>query len=489
MKENSLETTLIRTLPANIQAEQMLLGAILINHNCLYQVLEFLKSEHFYEVLHQKIYNSICLITEKGLMPTPITVHSYLNNDPTFQQSGGTSYLSRIATLALMVINARDYGKIIYDLAMKRNLIEFGEEVVNTAYDSTLAHSASDQIAQAEAKLFNLASEGINERSFVKIADTLSASLVNIDRAMKNSDHVVGISSGFTALDTTLSGFHNSDLIIVAGRPSMGKTAFAIALAVNSCKALQAKHKRQSNNDDKEGNGEKEGSAVGIFSLEMSSEQLAYRILSMQTHIDSSVLRSGKMKEESYNSLVKAATELRCLPIFIDDTPALSISAIRTRARKLKQRHNLGMLFVDYLQLIHGVAKSDNRVQEISEITRGLKAIAKELNVPVVALSQLSRAVEAREDKRPMLADLRESGTIEQDADIVMFIYRHEYYLMRSEPPPGDAKHAEWQNQIQKVHNIADIIIAKHRNGPTGTVQLFYDTKYSKFNNLDKLHI
>ncbi len=472
----SINHPLSRVLPSNIQAEQMLIGAILINHDYLNSVSEFLRANHFFEPLHQKIYNAIEVITEKGLIATPVTLRSMLERDEVFQQLGGSEYLNKLVTVSMMVINPIDYGKIIYELAVRRNLIEIGESVVNDAYDSTLENDASQQIERAEGKLYNLASEGVNEKSFVKIAVSLSDSLASVGRAMKNSDHVIGISTGLIDLDAKLSGFHNSDLVIIAGRPSMGKTAFAINLAVNCCKAMLLKNKGL--------NQEKQ--SVGFFSLEMSSEQLTTRLLSMHTEIDSSSLRSGHVNEDSYNKLRKEVIALSELPFYIDDTPSLSIAAIRTRARKMKRKHNLGILFIDYLQLIRGISKVENRVNEVSEITQGLKAIAKELNIPVIALSQLSRAVELREDKKPMLSDLRESGSIEQDSDIVMFIYREEYYLTRKEPAQNDAKHAEWLNKLNEVYNVAEIIIAKHRNGPVGHVQLHYDSQYSKFGNLHK---
>lgn len=465
-----------RVLPANVQAEQMLIGAILVNHDYLNVVSEFLRVEHFFEPLHQKIYNAIEVITEKGLIATPVTLKSMLERDELFQNLGGSEYLGKLVTISMMVINPLDYGKIIYDLAVRRNLIKIGEEVVNDAYDSSLEYDSTQQIEHAESKLYHLASEGINEKSFVKIALSLGESLASINRAMKNSHHVIGVSTGFLDLDKQLSGFHNSDLVIIAGRPSMGKTAFAINLAVKACNSLLVKNTQQ----------DTEPQSVGFFSLEMSSEQLTTRLLSMYTEIDSSALRSGIISEDKYNLLRKEVINLSSLPFFIDDTPALSIAAIRTRARKMKRKHNLGILFIDYLQLIRGVTKSDNRVNEISEITQGLKAIAKELNVPVVALSQLSRAVELRDDKRPMLSDLRESGSIEQDSDIVMFVYREEYYLTRKEPPFGHEKHDEWQKRLNQVYNIAEIIVAKHRNGPIGNVQLQYDSQYSKFHNLTK---
>ena len=477
-KESNLQNKLeCRRAPSNVHAEQMLLGAILINNKAIEQVNEFLRKEHFFETLHQKIYQSILVLIEKGLTASPITIRSMLENDSLYQEAGGNEYIIKLTTIAMVVINPNEYGKIIYDLALKRNLIDIGETIVNKAYDSTLEEEAIDQLELAESKLYALASEGINEKSFVQMSQPVSDSLDSINRAMKTTGHVTGISTGLIDLDHKLSGFQNSDLVIIAGRPSMGKTAFAINFAFNACKALQKKARK----DEKP-------MSVGFFSLEMSSQQLATRLLSMMTKIDSTQLRNGKVNEEHYNLLRKSAAELAEMSFFIDDTPALSIAAVRTRARKLKRKHNLGIIFIDYLQLLRASNVANNRVLEISEITQGLKAIAKELDIPVIALSQLSRAVEQREDKKPMLSDLRESGSIEQDADLVMFLYREEYYLKRKEPNAGDSKYVEWQEQLNKVHNMAEILVAKHRNGAVGNVQLFYEDKYSTVSNLDKSH-
>lgn len=474
---NSDEVLPERVLPSNIQAEQMLLGALLINCDLINQVNEFLRFEHFFEPLHQKIYRAIETILEKGLIATPITLKSMLDKDPVFHVMNGSEYLVKLTTMAMIVINPYDYGKIIYDLSLKRHLIKIGEDIVNDAYNKSLEHSALEQLELAESKLYTLSSEGLNEKSFAPVRDSIAISLQSINRAMKSSDHVTGISTGLLDLDNKLSGFHNSDLIIIAGRPSMGKTAFAVNFAFNACKALIKKTPEVETPP-----------SVGFFSLEMSAEQLASRLLSMMTKIDSSYLRSGKVNEEHYNDLRKAAAELAEMHFFIDDTPALSIAAIRARARKLKRKNNLGIVFVDYLQLIRGTNKNDNRVLEISEITQGLKALAKELNIPVIALSQLSRAVEQREDKKPMLSDLRESGSIEQDADVVMFLYREEYYLSRKEPAPGDPKYAEWQEKLHKVHNVAEVLIAKHRNGAIGNVQLYYIDKFLSIGNIARIH-
>ncbi len=476
-QQATIEQELQRQMPANFQAEQMLLGAILINSDLIEQVNEFLRSEHFYETLHQKIYSAIEILTEKRLTASTVTLKSMLDKDPLYNEANGDEYLIKLATIAMVVINPYDYGKIIYDLALKRNLISLGEDIVNDSYNSTLEQTATEQLELAESRLYQLASKGVYNKGFVCMKDLVTESLESINRAMKNKNHITGISTGLMDLDNKLSGFQNSDLIIIAGRPSMGKTAFAINFAFNACKALSKKTK----------DNEKPAS-VGFFSLEMSAEQLASRLLSMMARVDSTHLRNGKVNEEHYIDLKKASTELADMPFFIDDTPALSIATVRTRARKLKRKHNLGIIFVDYLQLLRGSQKTDNRVLEISEITQGLKAIAKELNIPVVALSQLSRAVEQREDKHPMLSDLRESGSIEQDADLVMFLYREEYYLKRKEPTPGDPKYSEWQEKLDKAHNIAKILIAKHRNGSVGNIQLYYVDKFSSIDNLERFH-
>ncbi|MFK8039922.1 MAG: replicative DNA helicase [Rickettsiaceae bacterium] len=466
--------TLHRILPYNIQAEQTLLGAILINIELFYQVHEVLIPDHFFDVLHQKIFNSIIKILDKDMTPTSLTVSMMLNQEPSFINAGGREYLNKLTTMSMMVISVNDYCKLVYDLALKRYLINLGENIVNNAYDVSLEKDAMEQIEYAETSLYNLATTGKTQSGFIALSETLSDSLLSIDRIIKHPKHVTGISTGFYDLDQKLSGFHNSDLIIIAARPSMGKTAFAINLAINACYALQER-------DEK-----KEG-AVGFFSLEMSSEELAYRILSMEANIPGTKLRSGKIIESEYNLLSQSSDKLSKLNLFIDDTPALSISALRSRARKLKRKHNLSILFIDYLQLIRASGRHDNRNLEITEITQSLKAIAKELKIPVIVLSQLSRAVEARSDKRPMLSDLRESGSIEQDSDIVMFLYREEYYVVRSEPEGGSDKHNNWQTNIDDVHNKADIIVAKHRNGPVGSVTLFYDTMHSKFGNVSNL--
>lgn len=465
---------LIRMPQYNIESEQLLLGSILVNNEVLNQVADFLKPEHFYEGLHQKIYEIAGSLMDKGMSASITSMNSMLSKVDGYNEVGGREYLGRLMSSSVAVINNLDHAKLIYDLSVKRNLIMIGESVVNKTYESNIDVNSSFLLEDAEAHLFNLATSGYSEKGFEKVATSIKESMVSINRVMKSPSHTTGVTSGFNDLDHKLFGFHNSDLVILAGRPSMGKTALALNLAINACINLASKHKKDPNPP-----------SVGFFSLEMSSEQLSTRLLAMESGIDATSLRSGRIKEEDYNKLQKTSESLSTLPFYIDDSGMLTISAIRTRARRLKRKNNLAILFIDYLQLITGNTRKDNRVLEISEITMGLKALAKELNIPIVVLSQLSRAVESRDDKRPMLSDLRESGSIEQDADVVMFIYREEYYLSRKEPQQGTDKHAIWLDTLNKVHNQAEVIIAKHRNGPIGNVSLYYDSNHSKFGNLE----
>jgi replicative DNA helicase len=466
----------LRKIPSNLEIEQVYLGAVLINNEALNQASEFIREEHFYEPVHQLIFNAITRIIDSGLSANVFSIRAMLCNNKEFINMGGNEYIARIATMGSTIINSLEYAKIIFDLAKKRALISYGEQIVNTAYETSIEISAYNQIESAESKLFLLATEGSFKKEFISLSKSIESSISTINKAMKSTSHVTGIDTGYKKLNDCLLGFHNSDLVIIAARPSMGKTAFAINLAMESYSSL-IKNLEEGNN---------KLPSVGIFSLEMSAEQLSTRMLSMLSEINSSALRSGKLNEQQYNNVRKKSEELAKKQIYIDDTPSLSISAIRTRAKRMKRKNNLSILFIDYLQLIRGNnTKSENRVQEVSEITQGLKALAKELNIPIIALSQLSRAVEQREEKRPMLSDLRDSGSIEQDADIVMFLYREDYYLMRQEPKFATEKHVEWQRKLSEINNIAEIIIAKHRNGPIGTVSLYYDKNYSKFRNLE----
>lgn len=478
--KNNQET--LKTELSNLEAEQSLLGTIILNNEYLSRVLEFLLPEHFYEPAHQKIYAQIIHNVEKvSIVANQITLKQFFENDENIKAIGGAKYLSTLLASASGIFDIADYGRVIYDLALKRKLVMIGEDVVNRVYKTENNLSAQEQIEQAEANLFDLAEKGGNGKSdFRNISFSIKETLDKTLLARKRDSHISGVSTGFTDLDKMLSGLQQSDLFILAGRPSMGKTAIAINIAVNACKYLNP------NFDDK-----KNLKAVGFFSLEMSSDQLSSRILSMECSINATKFRTGQLSENEWEVVATRSAEIAKMPFFIDDTPALSISAIRTRARRMLRKNNLGLLVIDYLQLIRGSSSrsAENRVQEVSEITQGLKAIAKELNIPVIALSQLSRAVEQREDKRPQLSDLRESGSIEQDADVVAFIYRDSYYKERLRPPENEVdKFQKWKSEMQQVAHKAEFIIAKQRNGPVGSIELFFDAEFTRFGNLDIYH-
>lgn len=468
-----------RTVPHNIPAEQALIGATLINNEVVNRIGDFLTTEHFYEPVHQRIYDAILKCLDRGIIATPVTLKHYFDKDEALESVGGAEYLAKLASLATTIINVEAYARTIYDLAIRRRLIALGEDVVNNAYEPKVSESALEQIEKAEQELFNLASEGAVDRGFQMLKTSLTGALERIETAFKRKEKISGISSGFTDLDHYLGGLQKSDLLILAGRPSMGKTALAINIAINACKILYQVHGTKNDPTTLP-------PGVGFFSLEMSAEQLAARMIAMETGINSSKMRIGNLNNEEFAKLVQGNKSLYELPFFIDDTPALSISALRTRARRLKRKYNLGLLLIDYLQLVRGTSKmsESNRVQEVSEITQGLKAIAKELDIPVMALSQLSRAVEQRTDKKPQLSDLRESGSIEQDADVVMFIYREEYYLLREQPQENTPQHAEWQEKMNKAMNLTEVIIGKQRNGPVGSVSLFFDSNTTQFRDL-----
>ncbi len=484
--------------PYNIEAEQFIVGAILNNNESINKVADFLLADHFYEPLHQKIYQAITGLYEKGIIANPVTLKNHFSNDPAMEEAGGANYLLRLTGLAGGIINVRDYAWIVYNLHISRSLINIGEELLEDAYNSTGEKNASSQIEKPEGMLFNLASTGYSDTNFTPIRNSLQTAIRVADLASKRDGAISGIQSSFKDIDALLGGFNKSDLIILAARPSMGKTALAINFAFNAAKYLKTEYEKQLEEyklNPQSAEEPKLGS-VGVISLEMSAEQLATRMLSMKTDINAANIRRGKLNKSPHNDefrkLLDASSELQGLPMFIDDTPALSISAIRTRARRLKRRHELSMLVIDYLQLIRGVEKKSeaSRVQEISEITMGLKAIAKELDIPVIALSQLSRQVEQRPDKRPQLSDLRESGSIEQDADIVMFIYREAYYKEREKPSDDDMEAMQrWQETMSKIDNVSDILISKNRNGPIGNVRLFFDKNTTRFGNFEGVYV
>ncbi len=477
-KTDAAQKALYREAPHNSTAEQDILGALLINNELFNSIGDFLKAEHFYEPVHQRIFAAIVTFFERGQIANPVTLKQFFDKDEALADIGGAQYLVKLAAGASTIINVADYGRSIYDMALKRSLINIGEEMVNDAYEPDIESNASRQIELTEQKLFNLSTEGMVSRGFEALSIGVTAAVKTAEHAFKTDSDVVGLTSGINDLDKLAGGMQNSDLIILAGRPSMGKTALATNIAYNASRALRA---------EKEA-GDGAGGSVGFFSLEMSHEQLAARLMAAAAGISSSNMRRGELTNEEFMQLVDASHDVASLPFFIDDTPALSISAVRTRARRLKRMHNLRLLVVDYLQLLRGssAASAQNRVQEISEITQGLKAVAKELDIPVIALSQLSRQVEQRDDKRPQLSDLRESGSIEQDADVVMFVYREEYYISRLEPDMDSPKYADWQASMERAFGKGEVIIAKQRHGPIGRVELSFNSKLTKFADLAK---
>ena len=473
-------TTQIRKELFNIEAEQAVLGTIILNNEYLNRVSEFLREEHFYEPAHRNIFSQILHNVEKvQIVANQVTLKQFFESDEAVKATGGALYLSTLLGAASSIIDISDYGSLIHDLALKRELSMVGEDIVNRVFKAEEKTSASDQIELAESSLFKLSEHGNGRSDFRSISVSLKETLDKTLIAKQRGAHISGVSSGLTDLDKILGGMQQSDLIILAGRPSMGKTALGVNIAVNACKFM-----------NKDVTEQKDKKAVGFFSLEMSSDQLASRILSMETSINAGKFRTGQLNDHEWEAVAMRSAEISKMPLFIDDTPALSISAIRTRARRMVRKHNLSLLIVDYLQLIRGVSArgQDNRVQEVSEITQGLKAIAKEFNIPVMALSQLSRAVEQREDKRPQLSDLRESGSIEQDADVVAFVYRDSYYHERKKPPETDPKFGEWNQKMNELRHLAEVIIAKQRNGPVGSVNLFFDGEFTRFGNLDVYH-
>jgi replicative DNA helicase len=483
-----------RIPPYNTDAEQALLGAILINNATYLRVSEFLQAEHFGNAVHGRIFTAVGKLIESGQRADPVTLKGLFDQDAALLTIGGSQYLARLATTAVTIINAVDYGRIIHDLYQRRELITLGEDVVNDAYRQGLDDPAREQIERAEKRLFDLATAGQQEGGFRVFGAALTNAIGNAEAAFKRSGKTVGVATGFVDLDQKLGGLHPSDLVVLAGRTAMGKTAFATNIAFNAAKSY-----RPTRAPDGRTIAE-DGAVVGFFSLEMSAEQLATRILAEESGVSSDRIRRGDVSREDFDRFVRASQQLSGLRLFIDDTPALTVSALRTRSRRLMRQQGLGLIIVDYLQLLRPSNQTrviENRVQEVSEITRGLKALAKELDVPVLALSQLSRAVEQREDKRPMLADLRESGSIEQDADVVMFIFREEYYKSREpiratdEPDEKfNKRYQDWHEEFRKVHGMGEIIVAKQRHGPIGTVKLRFDaqtTKFEDFVGLDHL--
>ncbi len=474
-----------RQVPHNIEAEQALLGAVLINNESLDRVSAFLDPEHFYDPLHAQIYEIASKLIQAGKQATPVTLKTFFENaEPIDTHMTVPQYLGRLAASATTIINAHDYGQTIYDLAIRRQLIIVGEDLVNVAYDSPVDQPPELQIQEAEGRLYQLAEKGKYGQGFQAFGDALTNAINMANSAYQRAGHLSGLATGLSDLDNKMGGLQPSDLIVLAGRPSMGKTALATNIAYNI--ARNYKCERQPDGTDKV----LDGAIVGFFSLEMSAEQLATRILSEQAEIGSEKIRRGMIQEPEFRKLVEVSQEMARIPLYIDQTGGITVAQLAARARKLKRQKGLGLLIVDYLQLLSGSSKNANanRVQEITEITTGLKALAKELAVPIIALSQLSRAVEQREDKRPQLSDLRESGSIEQDADVVMFVFREEYYVERTKPSEGTAEFHEWQTKMMSVSGKGEVIIGKQRHGPVGSVQLAFEAQFTRFSNLARDH-
>jgi replicative DNA helicase len=477
-----------REPPVNYEAEQALLGAVLANNAAFEKVADFLRPEHFAEPVHGRIFEACGTLIERGQIANAVTLKNVFERSEELTEVGGAKYLSELQGNFVSIINARDYGRTVHDLFLRRQLIAIGEDVVNDAFDHDLETTATEQIEAAEQQLYTLAESGQTEGGFRDFKAAVVESIQMTEAAVKRDSHVAGVATGLTDVDKLLGGLHKSDLVILAGRPSMGKTSLATNIAYHAATSKRAER-------DAEGDLVELPQVVAFFSLEMSAEQLATRILSEQAHVRSDSMRRGEIRQEEFDRLFEVSRALYDLKLFIDDTPALTVPALRMRARRLKRQHGLGLIVVDYLQLMQaapGGRRNDNRVQEVSEITRGLKAIAKELDVPVLALSQLSRQTEQRDDKRPQLADLRESGSIEQDADVVIFLYREEYYLGREKPgqranESDDAfakRVATYDKRKEESRNIAEAIVAKQRHGPIGMVQLHFNGEFTQFSDL-----
>ena len=460
-----------KKMPCNIEAEQALIGSILVSNEIYDEVSLIVDSQKFFDPIHVKIFETIEKLISKGLLANPITLKNYFENNEGLKELGGQEYLIKITKFATSAKQAIDYGNIVYQMHVRRELIKISETVWSDASNNEITSTGEEIIQNAEKSLFDLAERGHFNRSFIKFDNALKQTIEMAKNAYQNEEGIVGVPTGLTDLDSRLGGLHKQDLVIIAGRPSMGKTALATNIAFYAAKNIEKKGKK---------------STVAFFSLEMSSEQLSTRILSEQSRIRSNDIRRGKVSEKEFEKFIETSKNIYDLPLYIDETPAITIAAISNRSRRIKRLFGLDLIVVDYIQLMRsGNKKNDGRVQEISEITQSLKALAKELDVPVLALSQLSRAVEQRDDKKPQLADLRESGSIEQDADVVMFVYRAAYYLERKEPTLGSIEHAEWQQKMDEISSLAEIMISKQRHGPTGNIKVEFEAMYTKFKDLE----
>jgi replicative DNA helicase len=469
------------TLPQNVEAEAALLGALMIDNRLVEDVQLKIKADHFFEPLHGRIYDAILKLTDSNRIANPVTLKPLFEADEGMKEVGGPGYLAQLTGSGATVIGARDFAEQIYDLALLRALVGVGRDLVEGALDTSEDVAPLAQIERAESELYKVAEQGGGEGKAKSFGDATKEALQLAEKALNSGGHLSGFTTGLDSLNSKIGGLHKSDLIIVAGRPGMGKSSLATNIAFNAARRML-----QDQEDGIE-TAKSAGAPVALFSLEMSADQLATRILAEQSGISSENLRMGRISQQEFRSLARAAAELQSLPLYIDDTPGLTIAALRTRARRLKRQKGIGIVIVDYLQLLQGSGKGsagDNRVQEISEISRGLKQLAKELDVPVVALSQLSRAVEQREDKRPQLSDLRESGSIEQDADIVLFIYREDYYLAARQPADDHPEIDKWREEMARVYGLAEVIVAKQRHGSTGKIRVKFDSRITKFSDI-----
>ena len=452
--------------PQNLEAEQTVLGSVLVS-NEIYDEIPDINEESFFNPVNRKIYKIINDLMSKGLLANPITLKNFFSNEDELSDIGGSEYLVKLTKFSTSKLQIKYYANLLHDLKIRRSLIDISRETLDEALNKNSEINAEQIIESAEKKLFDIAERGKFNKSYIEFKEALVETIAMASSAYKNEEGIVGVPTGLRDLDNMLGGLHKSDLVIIAGRPSMGKTALATNIAFNAAKRILEKQKK---------------SSITFFSLEMSSEQLSTRILSEQSRITSSNIRRGKINQDEFEKFIETSKNLENLPLFIDDTPAITISTLSNRARRIKRLHGLDLIIVDYIQLMKsGNYRNEGRVQEVAEITQGLKAIAKELNVPVLALSQLSRAVEQRDDKKPQLSDLRESGSIEQDADVVGFVFREEYYLEKLEPRAGTAEHVEWQEKMSLIHGQAELIIGKQRHGPTGIVRLEFESAFTKF--------
>ena len=476
MKEiKPIQNSNLNKHPSNLEAEQALLGSILVNNDIIDEISTIVNSNIFYDPAHIKIYEVIESLNNKGMIANPITLKNFFEKDKMLNEVGGTEYLVKLTRFSGSSKQAIDYAKIIHEMYLRRELVQISDQLSSdTLNASSQEQNAENIIENTEKSLFDLAERGSFSQSFLKFNQALDQTIEMATLAMKSDQGIVGVPTGLTDLDEKLGGLHKSDLVILAGRPGMGKTALATNIAYYAAQNLMSRQEK---------------SSIAFFSLEMSSEQLSTRILSEQARIKSDDIRRGKVTESEINRYIETSRNIYNLPLYIDETPAITISTLSNRARRIKRLFGLNLIVVDYIQLMRAPSsnnRGDNRVQEVSEITQGLKALAKELKVPVLALSQLSRAVESRDDKKPQLSDLRESGSIEQDADVVMFVYREAYYLENKQPKLGSIEHAEWQSKMNDVNGLADIILGKQRHGPTGTVKVEFEGIYTKFKDLTK---